>query len=117
MGLIGEIIALFLVAIPIVSENSEKQEPEDSLFAEISAKMGLPNLTSSKGSMWKKDGIKICLFNQGTITNRLRITIPLTKEQNNSKELMCLGFHNQLLSTLTIKGTSWEDITEVVTNL
>jgi hypothetical protein len=112
MGLIGEIIALFLVAIPIVSQNDD-----DALFNEISEKMGSPNVVSKKGSMWKKDGVKICLFKEGIIGNRLRITVPLTKEQNDPEKIMCLGFHNQLLSTLTIKGNSWQDINDVIVNL
>lgn len=113
MSLVGEIIALFLLAIPILGDG-------DELHEKLTEKLGMPTVSSSKGYMWKKDGIKICLFKNGLINNRLRLTVPLTKEQNaDSERLICSGvsYHNKLHSSATIKGNTWEDITNVLIKL
>lgn len=113
---IAEVITLLLLLLSDENNIIDNDET-DQLKNIIIEKMGNPVVSAKSGSYWRHDNIKISLFPENLIKDRLRITIQLGNEQTEmlmkkitTGECVLPFYFDYQNKTASFKGSDWEDI-------
>lgn len=116
---IAEIITLLIVfltknekkkkCVPLKVFDKQSTDHSDQVYKTIEEKLGQPSFVSEKGCVWKKGDVKISLFNERVIKNRIRISFSMNCIESADILNKCYYF-DETNKRISFKGDTWEDI-------